>query len=222
MSVNETGSKLTPLQLGALVVLMAEAREVTNGELEEMAGFRLKRPDRIDLEACGFIESRKGARGELAFQLTDEGWSFCKQLHESDVNVGRSTAARSIFVLLGGLHRSLDRLRISHADFFKQQTGTTPLPLAEAVDGGDIEAQIRSAYNDLARGPGDWVGLADLREHLVGVNRTAVDTALRAMLRQAGVRIIPVANTKALRPRDRAAALHVGDTDTHALAIGQT
>jgi len=42
------------------------------------------------------------------------------------------------------------------------------------------------------------------------------------MLRQAGVRIIPVANTKALRPRDRAAALHVGDTDTHALAIGQT
>jgi hypothetical protein len=40
------------------------------------------------------------------------------------------------------------------------------------------------------------------------------------MVHKDGVRIIPVANSKALQPRDRAAALRIGEEDNHALWIG--
>ena len=224
MSSPNPAPRLTPTQLGALVILMASAREVTNSELEELARFRLNGGDRRGLEALGLLETRKVGR-VLAFQLTDQGWRFCKQLHQADVEVGGSRAARSIFVLLDGVHRSLDRLRVSHADFFKDSPGgpdiaSAPTAMAVAEDSLDLEARVRSAYRALVRRPGQWVGLADIRDSLPGVPSAAVDEALRAMAHQAGVRIIPVANVKALDDRDRAAALHMGGDDHHALSIG--
>ncbi len=221
MPNTDSAVTLKPIQLAALVVLMAEAREVANNELDEMARFRLTGADRTELEKLGLIESRK-IRQTLAFQLTDKGWQFCKQLHTAQVNVGSSVAARSIFVLLDGLHRSLDRLRVSHGEFFKQAGEAAAAKPAVPTDGADAETLIRAAYADLPKSADGWVGLADLREHLGDLDRTAVDAALRAMARQDGVRIIPVANSKALQPRDRAAALRIGEEDNHALWIGQT
>lgn len=220
MSITEANSRLTPLQLGLLVILMAEAREVTNNELKELAGFSLTGADRRALLEQGLIEERKAGRS-FAFQLTDKGWHFCKQLHDSEVNVGKSTAARSIFVLLGGVHRSLDRLRLSHADFFKQAADGLPEPRPEQPNvSGDVPADIRAAYRDLVRRPGQWLSLADLRDRLAGLDRVSVDEALVAMAQLADVRIIPVANSKALDSRDRAAALRMGGEDHHALSIG--
>ncbi len=218
MSSADSSLKLKPIQLAALVILMAEAREVTNKELEEMAGFSLVGKDRAPLEKHGYVECRKVGR-VLAFQLTDRGWAFSKQLHAAgDMKVERSRVGRSIFVLLKGLSRSLDRLRVSHAEFFKQ---SPDVELAEpAADAVNIEEQIRSAYSDIPKAPDGWVGLADLRERLVGLDRTALDDTLRAMARTDGVRIIPVANTKSLQERDRAAALRIGEEDNHALWIG--
>ncbi|MEK8106042.1 hypothetical protein NKG94_14370 [Micromonospora sp. M12] len=40
------------------------------------------------------------------------------------------------------------------------------------------------------------------------------------MIGREDVRIIPVANTKSLTARDRAAAVRIGNEDNHALAIG--
>jgi hypothetical protein len=195
---------------------MAEARELSNKDFDEMAGFTLTGKERTELEEeLGLIEHRKVGQA-FAFQLTDNGWRFCKQLHATDVSVGRSIAARSVFVLLDGLHRSLDRLRVSHADFFKQ-SGEPPV-----AGSTDVEGRIQAAYEALPKAPGGWVGLADLRERLADLDRTAVDAGLRALLRHDGVRIIPAANTKALKPRDHAAALRIGDEDNHALSIGRT
>jgi hypothetical protein len=207
MSSFDPARKLRPIQLATLVILMAEAREVTNKELTAMANFTLTGRDRTELEQDGLIESRKIGQ-LLAFQLSDKGWAFCKQLHTTKVNVERSTAARSIFVLLDGLGRSLDRLRVSHAEFFKQAGSVDP------------EARIRAAYADLPKAADGWVGLADLREHLADLDPGTVDSTLRTMARREGVRIIPVANTKSLQPRDRAAALRIGEEDNHALWIG--
>jgi hypothetical protein len=220
MSSTDSALKLRPIQLAALVILMAEAREVTNKEFHAMAKFTLTGNDHKELVALGLIEKRKGANQVLAFQLTDKGWVFCKQLHTADVNVGRSVAARSIFVLLDGLRRSLDRLRVSHGDFFKQPAEPAPSAPVVAVDRDDVEGLIRAAYAELPKSADGWVGLADLREHLGDLDRATVDKALRTMVRQEGVRIIPVANTKALQPRDHAAALRIGDEDNHALWIG--
>jgi hypothetical protein len=218
MSVVDPVARLTPKQLGALIILMAEAREVSNKDMEEIANFRLTGDEWKTLRDRGLIDVRKVGQ-VLTFQLTESGWRYCKQLHDATVNVGNSTAARSIFVLLGGLHRSLDRLRVSHADFFKQSAEGAPTEDTVESSSGDVESRIRAAYQDLVSAPGEWLGLADLRDHLSGLDPSVVNDTLRAMAQMKGVRIIPVENSRALETRDREAALRMGGEDHHALAI---
>ncbi|MGN9765420.1 hypothetical protein ACTMS2_09625 [Micromonospora sp. SD12] len=221
--------QLTPNQINALVVLMVEARELTNTELKELAGFSLTRADNAKLVTLGLVQTDRSHR-PFSHELTDEGWRVVRQLHAGAPPARSGSATRSLFTLLAGLHRSLSRLGLSHADFFTQQSvapdpaaGSTPPGAASAPVAAEpeaVEALIRAAYRELAREPGAWVGLADLREHLGGQDRATVDATLRAMVHRDGVRIIPVANTKSLTPRDRAAAVRIGDEENHTLAIG--
>lgn len=214
-------SGLTPTQVLALVTLMAEARALSNDELKELAGFALTGRDNTELERQGLVETDRTQR-PYAHQLTDKGWRVARELHTTRPPRAGGSSLRTLFTLLANVHRALDRFHMSHAEFFKQ-TGEAPAARVPIVaEAGDVEARIRSAYRDLARVSGDWVGLADVRERLADLDRATVDTALHSLRRQDGVRIIPVANTKALTSRDRVAALRIGDTDAHALAIGQT
>ncbi|MEV4665168.1 hypothetical protein AB0J85_24855 [Micromonospora echinofusca] len=220
---------LTPNQINALVVLMVEARELTNTELKELAGFSLTGADNAKLVKLGLVQTDRSHR-PFSHELTDEGWRVVRQLHAGAPPARSGSATRSLFTLLAGVHRSLSRLGLSHADFFTQQSvapgpaaGSTPpgaAPAPVAAQPEAVEALIRAAYRELAREPGAWVGLADLRERLGGQDRPTVDATLRAMVHQDGVRIIPVANTKSLTPRDRAAAVRIGDEENHTLAIG--
>ena len=82
-----------------------------------------------------------------------------------------------------------------------------------------VEERIRTAYSKLATEPAGWVSLADLRELLDDIPRPEVDTALKWMAVQPGVRLIPVANLKSLSTRDHEAALRFGGEDNHAFAI---
>lgn len=201
-------SKLTPTQVYAMVVLMAEARVVDNKELQELAGLTLTGANRTALNSKGLVESTRVGR-TYAHQLSDKGWRLMREeLHTGAPHRTGGSALRSMFTLLANLHRALDRLQTPYAEFFKQ---TAPV---------DVESRIRAAYEALAPAPGEWVGLADLRERLADLDRDAVDSALRAMARQDGVRVIPVANTRSLTDRDRAAALRIGMEDNHTLAIG--
>jgi len=209
---------LTPTQIQALVVLMAEARELTNSDLKDLAGFTLTGADNKKLETLGLVMTDRSHR-PFSHQLTDKGWRLVREIHASTPPKAGGSAGKTLFVLLGNLHRSLDRLHVSHGEFFKQGGAAAPARVVEPVD---VETAIRTAYRELATRPGDWIGLADLRERLGPVDRSTVDDTLRGMLGQAGVRIIPIANTKALKPRDREAALRIGDEDNHALAIGST
>ncbi|MEV4497158.1 hypothetical protein AB0J84_15835 [Micromonospora arborensis] len=226
---------LTPNQINALVVLMVEARRLTNVELKELAGFTLTGKDNTKLVDLGLVDTDRTHR-PFAHELTDEGWRVARQLHTSTPPKQGGSTTRSLFVVLSNLHRSLDRLRVSHGDFFKQ-TGATalaaskppheaPAPAAAVptaatpVSAAEVEALVRSAYRDLATAPGAWVGLADVRDRLADTDRAALDAALRAMIGRDDVRIIPVANTKSLTERDRAAAVRIGNEDNHALAIG--
>lgn len=221
---------LTPNQINALVVLMVEARRLTNGELRELAGFTLTGEDNRKLVKLGLVETDKAKR-PFAHELTDEGWRVVRQLHAVAPPKSGGSTTRSLLVVLSNLHRSLDRLRVSHGDFFKQTdeaapaAGTAPRPATPAtpavpVATADVEALVRAAYRDLAKAPGAWVGLADVRDRLTDTDRDTVDATLRAMAGREDVRIIPVANTKSLTPRDRAAAVRIGNEDNHALAIG--
>ncbi|WCN84072.1 hypothetical protein [Micromonospora sp. LH3U1] len=214
---------LTPNQINALVVLMVEARRLTNVELRELAGFTLTGKDNEKLVKLGLVDTDRTHR-PFAHELTEEGWRVVRQLHTSAPPKQGGSTTRSLFVVLSNLHRSLDRLRVSHGEFFKQTDATAPPasePRQEApAPTADVEALVRAAYRELATAPGAWVGLADVRDRLADTDRTALDGALRAMLGREDVRIIPVANTKSLTPRDRAAAVRIGNEDNHALAIG--
>ncbi|MEW1589271.1 hypothetical protein AB0283_27935 [Micromonospora vinacea] len=225
---------LTPNQINALVVLMVEARRLTNVELKELAGFTLTGKDNTKLVDLGLVDTDRTHR-PFAHELTDEGWRVARRLHTAAPPKQGGSTTRSLFVVLSNLHRSLDRLRVSHGDFFKQTEATAPTggepqreaaaptataPAAAPVSAVEVEALIRSAYRELATEPGAWVGLADVRDRLADTDRAALDAALRAMVGREDVRIIPVANTKSLTARDRAAAVRIGNEDNHALAIG--
>jgi hypothetical protein len=209
---------LTPNQILALVVLMSEAREVNNNELKELAGFALTGADNAKLEKkLGLVTTDRTHR-PFSHELTDLGWRVVRQLHTAGPPKGAQSATRTILTLLGNLHRSLEQLQRTHGvkvsagEFFSQSASPAPE--------GDAESRVRTAYAALAAAPGDWVGLADLRDELSDVSRADVDVALLSLLDQDGVRIIPAANTKALTNRDLAAAVKIGGEDNHALAIG--
>ena len=74
-------------------------------------------------------------------------------------------------------------------------------------------------YHRLAKEPGDWVGLAELRAGLPTAGRDAVDEALRRLAVSPDVRVIPIANLKSLTDDDRAAAIRLGGELKHAIAI---
>jgi hypothetical protein len=233
MSTPDAVPSLTPNQINALVVLMVEARELTNSELKELAGFALTGADNTKLIKAGLVQTDRSHR-PFSHELTEKGWRVVRELHTSAPPKQGGSATRSLFTVLANVHRSLDRLRVSQPDFFKQTAARPPVGGVKAAPGGpaavaettavmgdeDAESLIRAAYRELAKAPGDWVGLADLRDRLSGRDTSAMDDALRSLARQDGVRIIPVANSKSLTARDRAAAVRIGDEDNHALSIG--
>jgi DNA-binding MarR family transcriptional regulator len=206
----ENVPSLTPTQIQALVVLMVEARELTNNELKELAGLTLTGSDNTKLETLGLVETDRSHR-PFSHVLTDKGWHVVREIHTTTPPKAGGSAAKSLFTVLANVHRSLDRLQTSHAEFFKRTS----------VDARQVttESAVRAAYGELARAPGEWVGLAVLRERLAGIDRKAVDETLRAMAHQDGVRIIPIADTKNLDAHDRAAALRIGSQDNHVIAI---
>ena len=220
MSTDDLIPSLTPNQILVLVVLMAEARILTNTELKDLAGFTLTGSDNAKLVKLGLVETDRSHR-PFSHLLTEKGWRLVRELHTTQPPKQGGSASRSLFTLLANLHRSLERMQISHGDFFKQ-TGDKGPRRARRLTPAETEALIRAAYRDLAREPGNWVGLADLREKMGNLDKTSVDETLRAMVHEDDVRIIPVSNTKALKPRDRAAAVRIGDEDNHTIAIGQT
>lgn len=217
MSTNESVPSLTSNQILVLVVLMAEAREVNNKELKELAGFSLTGEDNKKLEKLGLVNTDRSHR-PFSHVLTRDGENVVDKLHTTTPPKQGGSAIRSLFTLLANVHRAMGKT--SQPEFFKRVAGTTREGPRASVDGGDVESRIRAAYNALPKQPDGWVGLADLRDRLADLDRAAVDSALRAMARQPGIRIIPVANSKSLQQRDRDAALRLGDEDNHVLSIG--
>ena len=82
-----------------------------------------------------------------------------------------------------------------------------------------VEDAIRAAYARLRPADDEWVGLAVLRAELTAYTREDIDAALRALAKERGVHIIPVANFKSLIQEDHDAALLLGGYYSHAIAI---
>lgn len=223
-------AKLSTAQVAVLAALLVEARELSNAELTAVAGVSLTGEDRRGLVADGLIEQRRVGQS-YAFELSPAGWSTVLEVLAAQGR-GKGAAAGTVGTLLTGLSRALtaqgtdaktffagsppvEGVAVPDVDTSRAEQGTSPAVASDR----DIEDRIRAAYGKLATEPAGWVSLADMRELLADIPRGELDTALKWMGVQPGVRLIPVANLKSLSTREREAALRFGGEDNHAMAI---
>ncbi|WP_214411737.1 hypothetical protein [Sphaerisporangium fuscum] len=215
--------KLSLPELTALVVLMREAREVSNPELEKAYGLTLTGTPRKRLNAMKLVESHKRGRA-YGHVLTEAGWARLGE--ELRVGVARpaGSAGALAYVLAQGLQQLMQRTGHVLADVFAPAGDLAPagppVPSPPASPEQDVQARIRAAYAEIGGRPGAYVGLTELRRRLGEVPRAEVDRALRAMNRLPDVNIVPESNQKTLTPEDREAAVTIGDQEKHVLWIG--
>ncbi len=196
-------------QTATLLTLMAMAREVSNPELRDLAGFVLDGKYRRELNSLGLVDSRKDGR-RYVHELTEAGWAWCAdELKAGTPPPPHGTLSASLYVILAGLDRYLSTNRLRPADLFA--TRTQPA-------GADLESRIRAAYRALATTPGEWVALASLRPE-VGASAPEVDKALKQLSMAGVVRLVPRSNRKLLTAADHAAAIRIGGEDNHQIAI---
>lgn len=194
--------RLTLSERCVLLVLMAEARELTNAELFAIAGIKLDGQYRRHLNELDLVVSTKVNRA-FVHELTDRGAVWCA------AELGRERPARSgyaggaLYAVLAGLRRHLDDTGSALADIFQP----------------DVQGQVATAYTELTQGRGTPIRLTVLRERLATLSRGEMDRALELLARRNGVHIHAEADQKTLTEQDRAAAVVLGGTPRHLFAI---
>jgi hypothetical protein len=212
-----------------LLVLMAEAREVSNPELKQIAGFDLTGAARRKLNARRLVDSRRAGRAYVHL-LTDDGWAWCAAKLAAPPPERAGSAGGALYAVLAGLHRYLARADLRLSDVFRPEGTPAPSAVpappapapAPASSSLNLPELIRTAYRKLARDAGDLVSLTELRPLLGGVPREEVDEALRRLSRDRIAHLVPQANQKVLSQADRAAAVRIGAEDCHQLSIGES
>jgi hypothetical protein len=203
---------LSVKERAVLFALMGEAREVSNSELAERAGFRLDGKERRRLNDRKLVDSRKVGR-TYAHELTDAGWDWCATHSSEGLQGGASSMEGALYAVLGGLARYLEYSEQSLADVFQQRVPEG------AAQPGDIAELIRAAYLRLASEPGKFVKLRELRAELSDVPRGELDSSLEEMYRAQQVNLVPQSNQQALTQADRESALRIGGEAKHMISI---
>jgi hypothetical protein len=211
-------TKLSLPETTILLLLMAEAREVSNPELAERYQRTLDGKERRRLNDLKLVESWKEGR-RYVHVLTDAGWARCAEVIKAGSPPrGARPADRTLFGVLANLPRGLDRHGLSLADLFARDADVAPAT-APAPPDQPIEERVRAAYRQLATEPGDWVSLAQLRSLVDDVPKVEMDAVLVRMNRMPDVTFVPESNQKVLTRADREAAVTIGDQDKHLLSI---
>ena len=208
------GEDLSVKERAVLFALMSEAREVSNPELADRAGFRLDGKERRRLNDRKLVDSRKVGRA-YAHELTDAGWDWCAT-HSSEGPQGSASSMEgALYAVLGGLARYLEYSEQSLADVFRQRDPEAP------EEPRDIAEFISAAYRRLASEPGKFVKLRELRAELSDVPRSELDPSLEEMYRAQQVNLVPQSNQQALTQADRESALRIGGEAKHMISIRQ-
>jgi hypothetical protein len=152
-------------------------------------------------------------------ELTQKGHDRALEELGGEAPARSGTAGITLYAALAFLRDLADRTGTSPRDLFRFRLAT-PLSADTPADGpADLDERIRKAYSALARQPGDYVSLADLRETLADVGRGDVDVALIQLNRATDVSLVPESNQKVLTDPERAAAVSIGNQLKHLIAI---
>jgi hypothetical protein len=202
---------LTPSDSAVLMVLMAEAREISNPELYERYRITLTGASREKLNKYGYVKSRKVGRAYV-HELDDKGWDRVHQELNFD-----SPRSRVLGAALRALHDNLRERVLEHGAYrrFGEMFSHTAEPLLD-----DPETRIRKVYDSLAPHSGAWLKHTDVRRKLADVPSEALDEAFRLLSRAEDVEMMPESNQKTLTEEDRRNAVRVGGQDTHLISIG--
>jgi hypothetical protein len=196
----------------ALVALLVHVTEASNPDLRRLYRITIEKAARDQLAGEKLITWRKGVRGAIFHELTDEGWVRARD----ELTLAPPEGAGAAWHLLYGAFRHLNGLLIKNgyhlADVFASE------------DAGPIslEDRIRRAYDELAAEPGALVSLARLRDELPDVPRNDLDATLLDLDRQRTIQLESDPNRRALSDRAKAAAIHLGGEDMHLITIGRS
>ncbi|WP_026314202.1 hypothetical protein [Actinomadura flavalba] len=193
----------------ALLVLMRLGGTASNAELRDAAGLTLDGAPRRKAEDLGLIECTKVGRS-FRHELTEKGWGWCVGELRAAPPPRAGSLGRALYAILPMIADHLDRADLGLADFVVPPAAPEP---------ADLETQIRDAYAKAADAPGAWVLLTAVRPLLGDAHRDDVDAELRRMERLPDVFIAPEADQKTLTAADRDAAVRLGGTSKHLLAI---
>ncbi|MGW5265950.1 hypothetical protein ACWEQG_33660 [Microbispora sp. NPDC004025] len=237
-------TSLSQRETAILLLLMAEAREFTNPELDEQFGCKIDKKEREHLQRLKLIEVGKKGQA-FTYALSDDGWARAAAIFRTGIPRSSRLAARAleavVRAMVSGLQRHLDRSGAPLAEIFGREEDLVPVsteaplaepPVARAAEPvahapaenvptiEDIETLIRKAYAQLADKANAWVSLTSLRPLLGDAPRHEVDATLRQMIRRPDVRLVPWESQKSLSQEDRDAAVVIGDQPKHRILIG--
>lgn len=194
----------------ALVALLLHVTEASNPDLRRIYRFSIDKAARDQLTGEKLITWKKGLRGAIFHELTEQGWIRGRE----ELTMAPPEGVGAAWHLLYGAFRHLDGLMVKNeyqlSDVFSEED---PGPVS-------LEDRVRLAYSELADEPGALVSLARLRDELPGVPRQDLDETLLAMNRQRVIQLDPDPNRKALSDRAKAAAIPLGGEDMHLITIG--
>jgi hypothetical protein len=194
--------RLTLSERCVLLVLMAEARELTNADLHAVAGLKLDGKYRKHLNDLGLVGSTMVGRAYV-HELTDPGALWCAQELSGERPARSGPAGGALYAILRGLRRHLEDTGHTLPETFK----------------ADVQSQVEAAYADITDGSGESIRLAVLRERLDGVPKGEVDRALELLARRADVHVRAESDQKTLTGQDIEAAVVLGGTPRHRLMI---
>jgi hypothetical protein len=196
----------------ALIALMLHVTEASNPDLRQLYHVTIEKSARNQLTQEKLITWRKGLRGAIFHELTDDGWARARDELTLPPIAGTGPAPHLLYGAFRHLNRMMIKSGFQLSDVFD---GEDPGPLT-------VEARIRKAYGELAGDPGDLVSLARLRDELPDISRKRLDEALLDLDRQQAIQLEPDPNRMALSDRAKAAAIPLGGEDMHLITIGRS
>jgi hypothetical protein len=194
--------RLTLSERCVLLVLMAEAREMTNADLRAIAGLKLDGKPRKRLNDLGLVDSPKVGQAYV-HELTDAGALWCAEELSGERPARSGSAGGALYAVLRGLRRHLDDTGHTLPEIFK----------------ADVQSRVEAAYADITGGSGESIRLAAIRERLEGVPKAEVDRALELLARRPDVHVRAESDQKTLTEQDIEAAVVLGGTPRHRLTI---
>ncbi len=107
--------------ISALFALMGAAREISNTELEELAGFRIDGHLRRTLNERHLVTSTRQGNKPYVHELTDAGWKRCEAELVGERPDGSGHLGGAFYMVLDGLGRYLRREKHGLAHVFQPE-----------------------------------------------------------------------------------------------------